>query len=107
MVTSSVPSITDSATPLVNEWNHVFPGTAEDACKSWLLNLAARAIMATAITSGLCLKHNEVDKLKNKINKKNIQKFVIYHYGQHWLGLNFRWVFIYFLQVTYNYKTFD
>ena len=63
----TVPSTIDSVTPLVNEWNQVFPGTAEAACKSWLLNLAARAIMATASTSGLCLKHNVVDKLKDSI----------------------------------------
>ena len=63
---TEVPSITDSFTPFVKEWNHVFPGAADDACKSWLLNLAARAIMATAVTSGFCLKHSVVDKLKNR-----------------------------------------
>ena len=34
------------------------------ACKSWLLNFAAKAIMATEMTSGLYLKHRGVDKLK-------------------------------------------
>lgn len=65
-INTEVPSITDSFTPFVKEWNHVFPGAADDACKSWLLNLAARAIMATAVTSGFCLKHSVVDKLKNR-----------------------------------------
>ena len=59
----NLPSITDSVRPLVNEWNHVFPGAADDACKSWLLNFAASAIMATDITSGLYLKHSVIDKL--------------------------------------------
>ena len=64
---TKVPSITDSGTPLVNDWNHVFPGTLADAWRSWLLNLAASAIIATAVTSGLCLKHNVVDRLEDSI----------------------------------------
>ena len=52
----------------MKEWNHVFPGAAEDACRSWLLNFAANAIMATDITSGLYLKLSVVDKLKGSTN---------------------------------------
>ena len=70
LLSRKIPSITDSVRPLVNEWNHVFPGAAEDACRSWLLNFAANAIMATDITSGLYLKLSVVDKLKGLTDAK-------------------------------------